>query len=61
MIIENEFLQKRINFLNIKTIKFDIFAVLKVKNMKSEKKFARVVWWRYWKQPQRSLNSVGHL
>ena len=29
--------------------------------MNSEKTFARVVWWRYWKQPQRVLEGVGQL
>lgn len=29
--------------------------------MISKENFARVVWWWYWKQLQRSLYSVGHL
>jgi|GEM_PF-3207902 hypothetical protein len=29
--------------------------------MITKKLFARVVWWRYWKQPQRFLEGAGQL
>lgn len=31
------------------------------KKMNTKKNYARVIWWWYWKQPQRSFCSVGHL
>lgn len=29
--------------------------------MITKKDFARLVWWRYWKQPQTLFTALGHL
>ncbi len=40
---------------------FRMFAVLNIEIMNTTKLFARMVRWRYWKQPQRVLEGVGQL
>ncbi|CDN74986.1 hypothetical protein E27107_200322 [Elizabethkingia anophelis] len=40
---------------------FYIFSVIKLYGFNDLKIFARVVWWRYWKQLQTPCKALGHL